>query len=155
MRKVLLVLLALIGMSFSEGDRQFVPTPLTKDVGEYFVSVGVMSITELREIFPRAYKLLVRHHGKPPKEATHHIAVSVWKEMNEKVRYMSDMRVELELRSPILRAVRRYLDRYPHERGDNFGGWFNMSDKGLYHIAVIIHEHGGEVKRVDFDYLIQ
>jgi hypothetical protein len=131
-----------------------VPTPLTKKVGDYYVSIGVFSISELERRFPRAYKLLVKYHGEPTGNATHHLAVSVWRQTQEGTQYLSDLKVEAEVRSPILRAVRKKLTKYPHQYGDNYGGWFDMSDRGLYHIAVIIHQDG-ETKRVDFDYLIQ
>lgn len=131
-----------------------VPTPLTKKVDEFYVSIGIFSISELERRFPRAYKLLVKHHGKPTKKDTHHLAVSVWKQTEKGTEYLSDLKVEAEVRSPILRATRKKLNRYPHQYGDNYGGWFEMSDKGLYHIAIIIHKEG-RTKRVDFDYLIQ
>lgn len=131
-----------------------VPTPLTKNVGEYSVSIGVFAISDLEKRFPRAYKLLVKHHGKPTKTDTHHLAVSVWRETEKGVEYLSDLKVEAEVRSPILRAVRKKLTKYPHQYGDNYGGWFDMSDKGLYHIVVIIRK-GGKTKRVDFEYTIQ
>jgi len=149
----LFLLLLVFGFSLSETG-VLVPTPLTKKVGDYYVSIGVISISELEKGFPRAYKLLVKHHGKPSKKDTHHIAVSLWKEENGQMKYLSNFKVEAEVRSPIFRAVRKKLTKYPHQYGDNYGGWFDMSDKGLYHIAVIIHEDG-KTKRVDFDYLIQ
>jgi hypothetical protein len=161
MREKLLILWGLwvvlffgAGVSFSEREEVIVPTPLTKNVGEYYVSIGVFSIEELEKNFPRAYKLLVRHHGKPSKNETHHLAVSLWKKEGDRVVYLSTYEVEAEVRSPIFRAMRKKLSSYLHQYGDNYGGWFNMSDKGLYHIAVIIKENGKE-KRVSFDYLIQ
>ncbi|EDP74711.1 hypothetical protein [Hydrogenivirga sp. 128-5-R1-1] len=138
----------------SEKTGVVIPTPLTKNVGEYYVSIGVFSIAELEKNFPRAYKLLVKHHGKPSRNHTHHLAVSIWKEEKGKEVFLSDYEVEAEVRSPLLRATRKKLTKYPHQYGDNYGGWFDMSDKGLYHIAVIIHENG-KTKRVTFDYLMQ
>ncbi len=131
-----------------------ITTPLTKNAGDYYVSIGVFSISELEKHYPRTYKLLVKHHGKPAKHDTHHLAVSVWKQKNGKIVYLSNYDVEAEVRSPIFRAVRKKLTKYPHQYGDNYGGWFEMSDKGLYHISLIIREDG-EVKRVGFDYLMQ
>ncbi len=131
-----------------------IPTPLTKNIGEYYVSIGVFSIAELKEKYPRAYKLLVRHHGEPSGRDTHHLAVSIWKSEKGKTLYLSNFSVEAEVRSPLFRAVRKTLTKYPHQYGDNYGGWFDMSDKGLYHIGVIIKEKG-KSKRVDFDYLMQ
>ncbi|WP_457599847.1 hypothetical protein [Hydrogenivirga sp.] len=150
---VFLFLTGKTGLS-TEHESVIVPTPLTKNVGDYFVSIGVFSIAELEKSFPRAYKLLVKHHGKPGKNHTHHLAVSIWKQDKGKVVYLSEYEVEAEVRSPIFRATRKKLSKYPHQYGDNYGGWFDMSDKGLYHIAVIIHENG-KTKRVAFDYLIQ
>ena len=132
-----------------------IPTPLTKKVNDYYVSIGIFSISELEQRFARAYKFLVKHHGKPSSTDTHHLAVSIWKQENGKTVYLSDMTVSAEVRSPILRAVRKKLTKYPHQYGDNFGGWFDMSDRGLYHIAVIIKDKEGKVRRVDFDYLLQ
>ena len=162
--RVLLLILAVGGLLFVGGlwenlkaeERQVVvvPTPLTKKVGEFYVSIGVFSISDLEKRFPRAYRLLVKYHGEPSQKDTHHLAVSVWRQTEKGTEYLSDFQVEAEVRSPILRAVRKKLTKYPHQYGDNFGGWFDMSDKGLYHIAVMIRR-GGETKRVDFDYLIQ
>ncbi len=140
---------------FSSDQKEIVvPTPLTKWVGNYYVSIGVFSIAELEKHFPRAYKLLVKHHGKPKKNHTHHLAVSIWKNEKGRIVYLSNYDVEAEVRSPIFRATRKKLTKYPHQYGDNYGGWFDMSDKGLYHIAIIIHEDG-RTKKVTFDYLIQ
>jgi len=157
MRKVLFLipLFLLVGVVFPESVKSSsVPTPFTKDIGDYKVSIGVMPISEIRERFPRAYRLLVKYHGNPGPKDTHHVAVSIWKEEKGGVKYISDLKVEAEVRSPIFRANRKKLSKYPHQLGDNYGGWFDMSDKGLYHIAVIIHEDG-KTKRVDFDYLAQ
>ena len=164
MRKGLVFFLMFFGMVFlsvgqkvgfaSEQSEVVVPTPLTKWVGDYYVSIGVFSIAELEKHFPRAYKLLVKHHGKPKEKHTHHLAVSIWKKDKDKIVYLSDYEVEAEVRSPIFRATRKKLTKYPHQYGDNYGGWFDMSDKGLYHIAIIIHGDSG-TKRVTFDYLIQ
>ncbi len=129
-------------------------TPLTKKVNDYYVSIGVMSIGELKSNFPRAYKLLVKHHGEPGKRDTHHVAVSIWKQENGEFKYISNVKVEAEVRSQLMRAVRKELGKYPHQYGDNFGAWFDMSDKGLYHITVVIHEDGKK-RVVDFDYLMQ
>ncbi len=135
-------------------ETQALSTPLTKKVNDYYVSIGVMSIEELKSGFPRAYKLLVKHHGEPKARDTHHLAVSIWKQEGGEFKYLSNFKVEAEVRSQLMRAVRKKLDKYPHQYGDNFGEWFDMSDKGLYHITVIIHENG-KTKTVDFDYLIQ
>ena len=137
------------------GESSTVPTPLTKKVDSFYVSIGVFSIAELKQRFERAYNLLVKHHGKPSTSDTHHVAVSIWKQEGDKSTYLSDFTVSAEVRSPILRAVRKKLTKYPHQHGDNFGGWFDMSDRGLYHIAVIIKDKEGKVRRVDFDYLLQ
>ncbi len=151
----LIFLIADFKSAFSEEKSAVVvPTPLTKNVGDYYVSIGIFSIEDLKKSFPRAYKLLARYHGEPSKNDTHHLAVSIWKQDGGKMVYLSDLRVEAEVRSPIFRAVRKKLGKYPHQYGDNYGGWFDMSDKGLYHIAVIIKEDGKN-KRVDFDYLVQ
>lgn len=144
----------LSGTSLAGEKQGVVPTPLTKKVDSYYVSIGIFSIADLEERFARAYKFLVKHHGKPSKTDSHHLAVSIWKQEKGKTVYLSDFEVSAEVRSPIFRAVRKKLTKYPHQYGDNFGGWFDMSDKGLYHIAVIIKE-GGKTRRVDFDYLMQ
>jgi len=110
----------------SERPAVVIPTPLTKNVGDYYVSIGVFSIAELEKNFPRAYKLLVKHHGKPSKNHTHaeleknfpraykllvkhhgkpsknhthHLAVSIWKEEKGKEVFLSDYKVEAEVRS--------------------------------------------------------
>jgi hypothetical protein len=149
---ILAVLMLVVASLGSE--TQVLSTPLTKKVNDYYVSIGVMNIQELKKGFPRAYKLLVKHHGEPGARDTHHLAVSIWKQDNGEFKYISDFTVEAEVRSQLIRAVRKRLDKYPHQYGDNFGAWFDMSDKGLYHITVIIHEDG-KSKKVDFDYLIQ
>ncbi len=141
-------------LSTAEERGVLVPTPLTKNVGDYYVSIGVMPISQLKSQFPRAYNLLVKYHGEPSEKDTHHLAVSVWKEKEGGFKYLSGFTVEVEVRSPIFRATRKKLSKYPHQYGDNYGGWFDMSDKGLYHIAVIIHEDG-KTRKVDFDYLVQ
>ncbi|MDQ7038984.1 MAG: hypothetical protein Q9N26_07305 [Aquificota bacterium] len=153
--KALPVILALGGLLFVSGSVEYaqaeekpavvVPTPLTKKVGEFYVSIGVFSISDLEKRFPRAYKLLVKYHGEPSQKDTHHLAVSVWRQTERGTEYLSDFQVEAEVRSPILRAVRKRLTKYPHQYSDNYGGWFDMSDRGLYHIAVMI-KRGGEVK---------
>ncbi len=152
MWRLLLPIFILIWVAGAE--EASVPTPFTKSVGGYKVSIGVMPISEIRERFPRSYRLLVKYHGEPTSKDTHHIAVSVWKEEKGEVKYLSNFEVETEVRSPMLRAVRKKLSKYPHQYGDNYGGWFEMSDRGLYHIAVIIHEDG-RTRRVDFDYFVQ
>jgi hypothetical protein len=161
---VKIIYLLLLGVLLSGGGLErravagekdsMVPTPLTKKVDDYYVSIGIFSIADLEERFARAYKFLVKHHGKPSKTDSHHLAVSIWKQEEGKTVYVSDFEVSAEVRSPILRAVRKKLTKYPHQHGDNFGGWFDMSDKGLYHIAVIIKKDG-KTRRVDFDYLMQ
>ena len=152
MRSLVLLVFIILGISFAQ--EVYVPTPFTKSMGDYMVSIGIMPISEIKREFPRAYKLLVRYHGEPTPKDTHHLAVSVWKEEKGEVKYISNLKVEAEVRSPILRSVRKELSKYPHQYGDNYGGWFEMSDKGLYHITVIIYENGKR-KRVDFDYLAQ
>ena len=154
--KAFLVFLGILVLGFGAwaGEGVAVPTPLTKDLGDFYVSIGVMPIKELKKSFPRAYKLLVKYHGEPSDKDTHHLAVSVWKNKDGKTEYISSLEVSAEVRSPIFRAQRKKLDKYPHQFGDNFGGWFDMSDKGLYHIAVII-KSGDGTKKVTFDYLMQ
>jgi len=157
MGRILLLFLIVFfgGAAYSEDPKELqLPTPFTRDVGDYKVSIGVMPISHLSQNFPRSYDLLVKHHGKPDPKDTHHLAVSVWKEEKGGFTYLSNFKVEAEVRSPLLRATRKELTKYPHQYGDNYGGWFEMSDKGLYHITVIIHEKG-RAKRVDFDYLVQ
>ncbi len=149
-----IIILGLTYKPLTAQEQDLIPTPLTKKVGDYYVSIGVFSIEELKKVFPRAYKLLVRHHGEPSKRDTHHLAVSIWKGKGNEIVYLSGYEVEAEIRSPIFRASRKRLSLYPHQHGDNYGNWFEMSDKGLYHIAVIIKE-GKEEKRVTFDYLVQ
>ncbi len=151
--RALFILLVLVHLGFSR-EGVTIPTPLTKNLGEYYVSIGVMSISELKSMFPRAYNLLVKYHGSPSKRDTHHLAVSIWKQENGKMVYLSNFTVEAEIRSPIFRATRKPLSKYLHQHGDNYGGWFDMSDKGLYHIGIIIKD-GQKTKRVNFDYLIQ
>ncbi len=152
MWRLLLPVLILIWVAGAE--EASVPTPFTKSLGDYKVSIGVMPISEIRDRFPRSYRLLVKYHGEPASKDTHHLAVSVWRENKGTVEYISNLKVEAEVRSPMLRAVRKELSKYPHQYGDNYGGWFEMSDRGLYHIAVIIYEDGKK-RRVDFDYLAQ
>ncbi len=149
---VLLIFLTLAGVKAQ--DKDALSTPLTKKVDGYYVSIGVVEIAQLKDSFPRAYRLLVKHHGKPAASDTHHVAVSIWRQEGKEFRYLSDFDVEAEVRSQLMRAERKKLGRYPHQYGDNYGAWFNMSDKGLYHISVIIKD-GGREKKVDFDYLIQ
>ncbi|MDQ7081629.1 MAG: hypothetical protein Q9N34_00460 [Aquificota bacterium] len=61
--KALPVILALGGLLFVSGSVEYakaeekpavvVPTPLTKKVGEFYVSIGVFSISDLEKRFPR------------------------------------------------------------------------------------------------------
>ncbi|MDM7267517.1 MAG: hypothetical protein P3W89_007870, partial [Aquificaceae bacterium] len=59
------------------------------------------------------------------------------------------------LSSPILRAQRRELHKYPHQYGDNFGGWFQMGESGLYSINLYIKDDSGKTWKVNFDYMLQ
>lgn len=119
------------------------------------MSIGVVGIEELKERFKRAYDLLVKHHGEPSKYDTHHLAVSLWKEDGGKIIYLSNYKVEAEVRSPLLRSKRKVLTKYPHQQGENYGEWFQMNDRGLYSITIYITEEKGKVKKVHFDYLQQ
>ncbi len=151
---VLFFLLAMLPFALAQDD-EILKTPLTKKLPNMNVSIGVISIEEVRKTFPRAYELLVRSHGEPKPYDTHHLAVALWKEEGGKVIYLSNYTVEAEVRSPLLRAERKILTKYPHQYGDNYGGWFQMSDKGLYSINVYIKDSNGKVTRVNFDYFMQ
>ncbi len=130
-------------------------TPLTKKLKDMNVSIGLISIKEVQSTFPRAYQLLVKSHGEPSKYDTYHLAVALWREENGKIVYLSNYKVEAEVRSPILRAERKTLTKYPHQYGDNYGGWFQISEIGLYSINIYITDEKGKTIRVNFDYLLQ
>ncbi len=151
---LLLFLFTLLYLAYAQED-EILKTPLTKKLPNMNVSIGIVSIEELGNTFPRAYELLVKSHGEPKPYDTHHLAVALWREENGKVVYFSNYSVEAEVRSPILRAERKPLTKYPHQYGDNYGGWFQMSDKGLYSINVYIKDSKGKTMRVSFDYLMQ
>ncbi|MFN3814161.1 MAG: hypothetical protein ACK4SM_06025 [Aquificaceae bacterium] len=130
-------------------------TPSTKRLKDMNVSIGLISIRDIQSTFPRAYQLLVKSHGEPGKYDTYHLAVALWREENGKVMYFSNYKVEAEVRSPILRAERKTLTTYPHQYGNNYGGWFQMSDRGLYSISIYITDDKGKTLRVNFDYFLQ
>jgi hypothetical protein len=153
--KILSVLLVLFALAFGQEEDIILKTPLTKKLDKYNVSIGVVGIEELKERFKRAYDLLVKHHGEPSKYDTHHLAVSLWKEEGGKIIYLSNYKVEAEVRSPLLRSQRKVLTKYPHQQGENYGEWFQMNDRGLYSITIYITEEKGKVKKVQFDYLQQ
>ena len=108
-----------------------------------------------KKTFARAYALLEQHNGVPQKYDTHHLAVAIWKKEGDKIVYLSNYKVEAEVRSPILRAQRRELHKYPHQYGDNFGGWFQMGETGLYSINLYIKDEKGRTWKVNFDYMLQ
>jgi len=153
--KTLNVLLALFALSFGQEEDSVLKTPLTKKLDKYNVSIGVVGIEELKEKFKRAYDLLVKHHGELSKYDTHHLAVSLWKEEGGKVIYLSNYKVEAEVRSPLLRTQRKALTNHLHQQGENYGEWFQMNDRGLYSITIYITEEKGRTKKVQFDYLQQ
>lgn len=155
MIKHLIYLFLLVAVSFAQEEEVIIKTPLTKKLKDFNVSVGVVSIEELKRTFPRAYELLEKHNGVPQRYDTHHLAVAIWKKEGEKVVYLSNYKVEAEVRSPILRAQRRELHKYPHQYGDNFGGWFQMEERGLYSINLYIKDEKGKVWKVNFDYMLQ
>jgi hypothetical protein len=150
----LFLILLLLPLVYAQED-EILKTPLTKRLTNMNVSIGVISIQELKSTFPRAYELLVKSHGEPKAYDTHHLAVALWREEKDNVKYLSDYKVEAEVRSPLLRAERKPLTKYPHQYGDNYGGWFQMSDKGLYSINIYIKDDKGKVLRVNFDYFMQ
>ena len=155
MKKLMVGLGLLASLAVAQEDDVVLKTPLTKRLPDVNVSIGVVEITEIKEKFPRAYELLVKHHGQPTKYDTHHLAVSIWKKEGEKVVYLSDYKVGAEVRSPILRSQMKSLNKYPHQYGDNYGNWFQMSEKGLYSINVHIEGKDGKKRVVNFDYLNQ
>ncbi|RMH80751.1 MAG: hypothetical protein D6674_02555 [Acidobacteria bacterium] len=148
-------LLGILGLSLAQEEDVLIKTPLTKKLPDMNVSLGIISIEELKRSFPRAYSLLEKHHGSPTKYDTHHLAVALWREEGDRVTYLSNYRVEAEVRSPLLRAQRKDLHKYPHQHGDNFGGWFQMAEKGLYSVNVYIRDEKGKVRKLNFDYLLQ
>ncbi|MEJ5338593.1 MAG: hypothetical protein ACK42C_00780 [Aquificaceae bacterium] len=155
MVKYFLLLFAFVVFSSAQEDEILIKTPLTKRLEEFNVSIGVVSIDELKKTFPRAYSLLEKHNGVPAKHDTHHLAVAIWKKQGDKIVYLSDFKVEAEVRSPILRAQKRELHKYPHTHGDNFGGWFQMAERGLYSINVYIKDSKGKTWKVNYDYMLQ
>ncbi len=155
MKKALLVLGLVTSLAFSQEEEIIVKTPLTKKLSDMNVSIGVISIGELKTNFPRSYQLLVKHHGEPTKYDTHHLAVSLWKKEGENIVYISDYKVEAEVRSPLLRSSLKPLNKYKHQHGDNYGNWFQMLDKGLYSINIHIEDKSGKKKLINFDYLNQ
>ncbi|MCX8164694.1 MAG: hypothetical protein N3D14_04795 [Aquificaceae bacterium] len=145
----------LILFSFAQEDEIIIKTPLTKRLERFNVSIGVVSIEELKKTFPRAYSLLEKHNGTPTKHDTHHLAVSIWKKEGDRIVYLSDFKVEAEVRSPILRAQQKSLSKYPHTHGENFGSWFQMTEKGLYSINLYIRDVSGKTWKVSYDYMLQ
>ncbi|MCS6998175.1 MAG: hypothetical protein RMH93_03035 [Aquificaceae bacterium] len=154
MVKYVLYLLLFVVFSFAQEEDILIKTPLTKRLEGFNVSIGVVSIEELKKTFPRAYALLEKHNGTPTKHDTHHLAVSLWKKEGDKVVYLSNFKVEAEVRSPLLRAQQKSLSLYPHTHGENFGGWFQMAEKGLYSINLYIRS-GGKTWKVNYDYMLQ
>ncbi|MCS6957712.1 MAG: hypothetical protein RMK75_04550 [Aquificaceae bacterium] len=148
-------LFVLIMFSFAQEEEILIKTPLTKRLEDFNVSIGVVSIEELKKTFPRAYALLEKHNGVPSKHDTHHLAVAIWKKEGNRIVYLSEFKVEAEVRSPILRAQRRELHKYPHQHGDNFGGWFQMGEKGLYSINLYIKNDKGKTWKINYDYMLQ
>jgi hypothetical protein len=149
-------LLLTVGLlSFAQEDSILLNTPLTKRLQEFNVSIGIVSIEELKKNFPRAYSLLEKHNGTPTKYDTHHLAVAIWKKEGDRIVYLSDFKVEAEVRSPLLRAQKRELHKYPHQYGDNFGGWFQMEEEGLYAVNVYITDSSGRKWKVNFDYMLK
>lgn len=150
-----LIIFTLLFLAFAQEDDVLIKTPLTKRLEEFNVSIGVVSIDELKKTFPRAYSLLEKHNGVPAKHDTHHLAVAIWKKEGDKIVYISNFKVEAEVRSPILRAQKKELHKYPHTHGDNFGGWFQMGEKGLYSINIYIKDEKGKTWKVNYDYTLQ
>lgn len=155
MIKHLIYLFMLIVLCLAQEEEIIVKTPLTKKLKDFNVSVGIVSIEELKNSFPRAYAHLEKHSGVPQRYDTHYLAVALWKKEGDKIVYLSDYKVEAEVRSPILRAQRKELHRYPHQHGENFGSWFQMEDKGLYSINLYIKDEKGKIWKVKFDYMLQ
>jgi len=150
-----LIIFTLLFLAFAQEDDVLIKTPLTKRLEEFNVSIGIVSVDELKKTFPRAYSLLEKHNGVPAKHDTHHLAVAIWKKEGDKIVYLSNFKVEAEVRSPILRAQKKELHKYPHTHGDNFGGWFQMGEKGLYSINIYIKDEKGKTWKVNYDYTLQ
>lgn len=155
MVRYFLIIFTLLFLAFAQEDDVLIKTPLTKRLEEFNVSIGVVSVDELKKTFPRAYSLLEKHNGVPAKHDTHHLAVAIWKKEGDKIVYLSNFNVEAEVRSPILRAQKKELHKYPHTHGDNFGGWFQMGEKGLYSINIYIKDEKGKTRKVNYDYMLQ
>ncbi len=155
MKKLMVWLGLLVSFSLAQEDDALLKTPMTKKLPDMNVSIGVVEIKGIKEKFPRAYEILKKHYGEPTKYDTHHLAVSLWKEEKGKIVYISDYKVSAEVRSPLLRSQMKTLDTYPHQYGNNYGHWFQMSDRGLYSINVYIYDKKGKRRTVNFDYLNQ
>ncbi len=155
MVRYFLIIFTLLFFAFAQEDDVLIKTPLTKRLEEFNVSIGIVSVDELKKTFPRAYSLLEKHNGVPAKHDTHHLAVAIWKKEGDKIVYLSNFKVEAEVRSPILRAQKKELHKYPHTHGDNFGGWFQMEEKGLYSINIYIKDEKGKTWKVNYDYMLQ
>lgn len=155
MIRYVLVLFAIALLSYAQEEDVLIKTPLTKRLDNFNVSIGVVGIEELKKTFPRAYNLLEKYNGAPTKHDTHHLAVAIWKKEGDKIVYLSNFKVEAEVRSPILRAQKKELHKYPHTHGDNFGGWFQMGERGLYSINIYIKDDKGKTWKVNYDYMLQ
>lgn len=108
--KWFLLIFLLIFLAYAQED-EILKTPLTKRLTNMNVSIGVMSIQELKSAFPRAYELLVKSHREPKAYDTHHLAVALWREEKGSIKYLSNYTVEAEVRSPLLRAERKPLTK--------------------------------------------
>lgn len=144
MKRTLLTLGLLATLTFAQEEDSLLKTPFTKVLSDMNVSIGVTSINELKSNSPKAYQRLVEYHGKPTKYDTHHLAVSLWKKEEGKIIYISDYKVKAEVRSPILRATVKPLNKYSHKHGENYGNFFQMSEKGLYSINIYIEGKDGK-----------
>lgn len=82
--KIFSVLLILFALSFGQEEDGILKTPLTKKLDKYNVSIGVVSIEELKEKFKRAYDLLVKHHGEPYQQGENY---GEWFQMNDRGLY--------------------------------------------------------------------
>ena len=89
-----LIIFTLLFLAFAQEDDVLIKTPLTKRLEEFNVSIGVVSIDELKKTFPRAYSLLEKHNGVPAKHDTDHLAVAIWKKEGDKIVYLSNFKVE-------------------------------------------------------------
>ncbi|MFN3947583.1 MAG: hypothetical protein ACK4LA_05775 [Aquificaceae bacterium] len=112
MLNFLIFLIILVSLSLAQEEDILIKTPLVKKLEDFNVSVGIVSIEELKKNFPRAYALLEKHHGAPLKYDT-------------------------------------------HQYGENYGGWFQMAEKGPYSINLYIKGKEGKTRKVNLQYNLE